>query len=359
MMTDLAKLRIQIKGFASIVKRVAKCGSLLFVFLAWQAFADSQPLLEKLLAPLKSALLEPPPFTSIEERSNWFAETLPRIRREASESVFKFYLSGQLDVKSFEESLTNLPERQAFFDDLQSVFYDSSLARLRAVSAEPIRKFFELYDKKVAAIGGHPIFRLTGHYSPESKDPLDKGGFHRASGSIYANFAAITPGEWYIIFIHELLHSLDENLWQAVDSYGSNPHVKDFVAWAGKTKKFRQLSGEQKVLLREWIRAGLDRGLWAEYRAWAATFAIYRAGRVAGTWPRMSWMESLISRTRTERELLQVLYRYLDQRSKDPRQNIFSLPLIQDAIRAVREEARRKLPPLGYLAPIVTAGAYP
>lgn len=84
------------------------------------------------------------------------------------------------------------------------------------------------------------------------------------------------------------------------------------------------------------------------------TFAAYEEGVQAGLWPRISWVEKIIAERRGDESLEAFVYRYLDARSRDPSDGIFSRPLIQRMLRHVREKFRLGSPPeLGLLGSFV------
>jgi hypothetical protein len=297
------------------------------------------------LSPWARVRSEPPPSTvSIKEYGLWQKREY-EARAEAASRIFDLYLAGRYKAHELEACVDSMGESSSFLGTLQSVFYQRSLEKLRAARSPALQKFLKLYDAKVPP-GTLPLFRLTGHFKEESPT-IYKGGFHRASGSIFMDVARTPPGEWLVIFCHELLHSLDEKTWAAVRVYSQTELVKDFVRWSSEAKDLNELPKEKQQLLETWIEAGLDRGLWAEYRDFVATIQIYSEGKNEGLWPEIQGLEEIIASGERGVPLERVVYDFIDRRSFDPEDGIFSHALIQSALKATRLKARDALPELG------------
>ncbi|MFL5812114.1 MAG: hypothetical protein ACJ763_00935 [Bdellovibrionia bacterium] len=330
--------------------------SLLYLFFfvgMGQAFASRG---ECSLTPLSSWInvkAQPPVEPgSIKAFSQWEQREYDA-RVESSREVYREYFSGQLDTQSLGQCLSAQPDRGMFYATLQSVFFDQSIEKLRSSKSPAIRNFLHLIDAKYPDLS-RAMFRITGHFKEASPTDL-KGGFHRATGSIFMDFDRVTPSEWLVIFCHELLHSLDEKLWEAVRAYSQPELVKSFAEWSNDIGDVSQLSRDQKQSLTSWIDAGLGRGLWAEYRAWVPTFQIYLQGKSEGLWPEIDWMETVLESRKQGETFERSLYSYIDEHSADPTDGIFSRPLIQSALRSERAKVRNAkaaLPELGSLGSV-------
>ncbi|NUM87918.1 MAG: hypothetical protein HUU37_01825 [Bdellovibrionales bacterium] len=221
------------------------------------------------------------------------------------------------------------------------------MARLRSAKGASLRRFVALVDGRTQ--GGRTIpFRLTGHSSEAAPADL-KGGFHRGSGSIFMDIGRVRPDEWMVIFIHEVAHGLDDLISPASRVYGQTEDVAELAAWAARTETPSDLPHEIREKLDSWLAAGLDRGLWAEYRAWLATFALYEDGARERLWNRVAWMEEISAQRPPELGWNLFLYRFLDDRFQDPTEGIFSRVLIRNGLRELRGRYRDLLPGLGSL----------
>ena len=121
--------------------------------------------------------------------------------------------------------------------------------------------------------------------------------------------------------------------------------------------KAADLTEAERGELNRWLLFGMDRGLLAEYRAWAATFKIYQEGLAIGLWTRRPWLDKILSQKRSEEKYSEFSFRFLDARSADPTELIFSNRLIADGLKTLRQTLRDAPapPPLYALAPILSA----
>jgi hypothetical protein len=175
---------------------------------------------------------------------------------------------------------------------------------------------------------------------------------------MYMNFAQIDPNDWMIIFTHETLHAVDDQIMLGVEGYANTSLVQRFVQLSQQTPSCDQLSQADHDSLNQWLMFGLDRGLLAEYRAWSATFLIYQQGLKEGLWNDRPWLDQIIVNLKPSEDLAYFTYQYLDPRSVDPTDGIFSNSLISSGLTELRQQLRSSIspPPLDDLAPVL-AGA--
>ena len=271
------------------------------------------------------------------------------LRRSVADALDSSFRSGTLDRDSLEACLAPLPDRQNFLETLYWSLFKNSLQKLDASKSPAVQVMMRLFHSKYGA--AVPIFRVTGSFKETADTPLG-AGFHRGTGSIYMDFATIHPDDWLIIFVHETLHALDDQIWKGMELYAKSDIPKKYVELSSRVADFSDLSSEQQSELRVWLTAGMDRGLLAEYRAWTATFAIYAQGLAEGLWSPRPWLEEVLAKRPADETLEAFTYRYLDGRSQDPSDGVFSNPLIQSGLKAVREELRRaeRVPLYGFEA---------
>jgi hypothetical protein len=290
------------------------------------------------------------PATNVERVALSHLEYELRVR--AADSLDATYRAGALDRAALETCLAPLPDRQNFLETFYFSLFKNSLRRLEASPSPSLRAMMALFHAKYGA--GMPIFRVTGSFAEAPDTPLD-AGFHRATGSIYMDFARIHPDDWMVIFVHETLHALDDQIWAGMKLYSRAELPKRFVKLSSTYSRLADLTPNDQRDLRAWLVAGMDRGLLAEYRAWTATFAIYREGLAEELWSRREWLEQVLGDRADGETLARFAFRYLDARSLDPSDGIFSNPLIRSALETVRAELRAAAvpPPLFGLGEIV------
>jgi hypothetical protein len=260
-------------------------------------------------------------------------------RSASAKKFFAEYLAGKNIGLTIDTCLTPLPDGGNYLFTLQEAFFDESLARLRASRSPTIQKLVLALDRKIAD-GLAPSFRLTGlAFAPDDPGPWE-AGFHRGAGSIYADFRKIPANEWLLIFAHEMLHGLDDELARATTEFNDPDRVQRLGALSGSAQRTSQLTGSQSVDLRGWIEAGLSRGLWAEYRAWVPSLTLYREGVLEGLWRPIPWVELVLRQQPAGMRFERFVYLYLDQNSPDPTDGLFGDPLVHSALGEIRAEYR-------------------
>lgn len=153
----------------------------------------------------------------------------------------------------------------------------------------------------------------------------------------------------------QLIHSIDPFLKGAITVYGDSEMGKQIIQWSKLTDNPDQLNPNERDRLYTWLKAGLDRGLVAEYRAWTLTFQIYQDGLVEGLWKPISWIDDILSLKQENERLENFIYDFLDKNFVDPSElheseevqnKIFLLPLVKNAIMKIRQEYRTSKPTL-------------
>jgi hypothetical protein len=235
--------------------------------------------------------------------------------------------------------------------------FSTSVQKLDDSKSPAIQALMTIFHTKFGK--GVPVFRVTGSFGEQDPTPLP-AGVQRATGSMYMNFAEIDPNDWLIIFVHETLHAVDDQIMLGVQGYANTDLVKHFVDLSQQTQSCDQLSSSDHASLNQWLMFGLDRGLLAEYRAWSATFLIYQQGLQEGLWNNRPWLDQILTELKPGESLPYFTYRYLDPRSTDPTDGIFSNPLIASGLAELRQELRSSLapPPLDDLASILVHSAF-
>jgi hypothetical protein len=273
-------------------------------------------------------------------------------RRAAATRIYERYQQRRsFSGKALEECLANNPERGNFLLTLNDVFVSQTFALLEGSQSSGIKSLLKLANTQFS--GKAPLIQTVSS-STHPQDLPYAAGFHRGSGSITLDFDAVGPEEWPLIFAHELLHAVDPQILVGMADY-ADPTVPALLAKRNQTvKTLSALSSDEQLLVEKWIRAGLDRGLFAEYRAWVPSLLIYQQGKEEGLWPAIPWLEQVLALKKPTQALSEFTYLYLDARSPDPSSGIFSLPLTQDALHHAREKIRstHAFPDLGLLGAV-------
>jgi hypothetical protein len=260
-------------------------------------------------------------------------------RKEASAQLFRQYMRSDFDFDRIEGCLVGHPHEEDFFQTLFAEFYDQSLARLRESRAPGIQKLMTLIDRQHRLNHQRPLFRLTGHFS--QGNPSDRfAGVHRGTGSIYMDLARIPRNEWYVIFIHEMVHHLDGLLIEASRDFALSDGLRfEMEGWV-RQGRLSLLPTDIRADLDAWLIDGLHRGLWAEYRAWYITYRLYGQMVEEGLIQRIPRMDAVLDLKPVEERFESFLMRYLEERSLMPTEGVFSSPVITQAISEILERQK-------------------
>lgn len=283
------------------------------------------------------------PTYSLKNRAAWGNHAQVEKHRVAGE-LFNELLLGKLPAEELDSCIAHRTDRQNLVNFLQSQFLQKGVERLDRSLAPVIQIFRKLLDERY----GSPdriFFRMTGHFREETPSEF-KAGYHRASRSIYMDWGRVPANEWLIILVHELLHSLDTRIWDGLELAGTPVNVRRVQKLVKKFTAPHALNPTDSEFMSQWVSAGLDRGLWAEYRAWLATLAIYEAGLTDGLWVPIDWLDRIVQECPADFKRELCFYKFIDARSPDPMSGLLGTSLVLGQIRQVRATQRDWLAPL-------------
>lgn len=287
------------------------------------------------------------------ERVNLYADS-DHIKQKAAHGLFKTYLEGRLQEKLVPICLNRLDEPNGFLTQVQSAFLKESLRILKAPRNARIQRLLGLLGSR-ASDDGNLIFRLAGDQFAPPPTEL-KAGFHRGSGSIFMDVTRIQASEWLVILAHELLHDVDMMIPAAVQKYSEVQIAQRLIERAKTAAAPSDLSDEERRTFKNWIQAGMDRGLLAEVRAWTITILIYQDGLSEGLWGRIGWLDDVMSTRRPDEPWERFALRFLSARSTQPYESVFAHELARNLLEEVKSEllsGTRRLE-FGALAPLLS-----
>ncbi len=126
-------------------------------------------------------------------------------------------------------------------------------------------------------------FRVFAELSPNQGALDGPAGVSPGTGSVVAVLSKLPPEEWLLIFVHEMAHALDTQLIEAERRLSSDKRLwTELAAVVNSGKTLAQLNESEQKDIREWSRLALDRGLFAEVRAWTRTLKIWAELRASG-----------------------------------------------------------------------------
>lgn len=171
-------------------------------------------------------------------------------------------------------------------------------------------------------------------FSRAAKDER-QASFHRSHKSIFIDNENIEGSEWLILFVHEVAHSLDSEMFDSLSVFNDANTLKKIEKIS---KEQNKISDEEAVLLEKWLSAGLDLGFLAEYRAWLLTYLIYEEAVEEGTIRSNDWLEEIRQKRPANIPLNTYIYRTLSPSWRDPSERLFSSPVVKEALTTLRKK---------------------
>lgn len=267
--------------------------------------------------------------------SDWESQRW-ELLNEVSTSIYDEYRSGQwseFKSKQLFRCAKDLDIEEDISNSISYVFRSKTIFFLSIVQSSFFQRLSEVFKQPYAQ-----GFRMVGHYAREKKKSAEpKAAFDRSSRSIYADFSKIPPNEWLLIFIHELAHNLDKTLVQSAELYKDQTVPRELNRLSAMGLKYSEVSTLTQASIQSYLFAGLNCGFLAEWRAWVFTIQYYREGLKLGVWQKIEWMENIIEQKPPGLSDEMFMLHYLNKSFTDPSEEIFRLPLTQEALRQLRK----------------------
>ncbi len=320
--------------------------------------ADSCAPYEKLSRFIQEKVL-PSSGSTLEQRAEELRQ-IPTIIAEISQSIYENYRLGRGLPISAENCLPS-----GYSDRIQhniaAVFFHESIREMNESKSQTARSIAKLLLKKEQA-GAFIPFTLTGHWktldrplerSTSDQSPLEtsSAGFHRAQAAVFANIAMIPHSDWLLVFAHEMIHVIDEQI-HANLSIVANPDLARTVAQIANSKaSINELTQDERLTCERFLVSALNRGFLAELRAWWLVRQIYHELHL----PPIFWLEHLYAEGTPNKSTEARFVQALSERFPTSLTGLFGLPIIQ-ALDANHRSNWIKYPrrvPWGSLKPLV------
>jgi hypothetical protein len=168
---------------------------------------------------------------SLEKVNGSFATTLQtwneeyRIRKATAENLFQSYLKGQVDLNKIKGCLENSPHRKDFLYTLQSVFFFESLKFLKSQNSDSLNSLLNKIDANTPG-RAWTMFYVAGL----SGNTSAKAGVGREKLNTFMNLTEIPSKDWFLIFIHEMNHRVDDKMHLATKSFSDLEKYKKIQA---------------------------------------------------------------------------------------------------------------------------------
>lgn len=309
----------------------------LFLFLAprlAQADCSTLSAMEE-LARLNS---QPPGIEARVAEVSQYQQQIFLLTQRTAQQVFELYLQRRLD-KSTQVLIKNCLEQiesiQTVSRELSLLIFNQTRERLLAAKSPMLRNIGERVSlDKVSS------FRVYNHFS-EGRG-VKKAGFHRGERSLFIDLVQTEPDEFLSIFIHEFGHANDEVLFTSIEAYADEEAAR--MAARLQPNEWETLKPEQQKRIKNWILAGLNRGLLAEWRVWTLVFNAYLEARQTGDMKAVPWMENVLQQRPQNVALDRHIFNFLDPRFTNPTDGPYSNSELVRVLEIVRAELRTHLP---------------
>ncbi len=263
--------------------------------------------------------------------------------------IYNYYLKNN-NLNELDQHCLNLKDKNRYFEyATQSVFYEKSIAKLRESKNPYTIKFMNFFNSKFSDYE-KPLFHMSKGIADLDTLKID-AGFHREKNLILIDPFKIKPNEWMLKFTHELVHALDDRLHEASKVFGDTTLTPKLISLLENPYySIETLSPELQEFLPHWIYAGLDLGLFGEYRAWVIVAQIYYEEVSSQNWQPVDWFNERIGYTINQDQFKNTfranIYYYLNSHSPNPEIGILTRPELQKKINDFRNDSKANLPPL-------------
>ncbi len=257
---------------------------------------------------------------------------------ELADQVWSSYIDGvnsSADSQEIESCLIPPLDHHTFTLALNEKFTEASLARIRAINPP---EFFLLNSKyKFDNI----IFRVFDPVFESNDSALNSlenkpAGFNDAGKALFASAQRIQSENWDITFLHELGHYID-HVDDDIQKF-NDLDTMQAIATILQTKAVDTTTDVEKQLIDSWLKSGLNIGFLAEWRVWCFTVEYLSALPQPFTGAKYAWIKPLLNLT--PQQIKVGVFDYLDPRFSDPRDGIFSNPIMGERLKQIRNDLR-------------------
>lgn len=246
------------------------------------------------------------------------------------------YLNQELDLLPFINHLNQMKENENYLNSLTNILLSKSLNKIKESKIPLITTLMQKYKRHYSE-NAIPLFLITGDSINRPSPILEKGGFHFDRQTIFTDITRTKNSEFLFIFLHELFHALDDELYNSTVLFTNRDTLLEMFKLARNYSSYHNLSQEQQNKLQTWIYAGLNRHLFAEWRAWLFGFSVYQEGIQEGLWGKIDFIEDIMIQKPSTEPLSVFIYQYLNTRGKKL-EVLLQKPLFKEMINKLRNE---------------------
>jgi hypothetical protein len=247
------------------------------------------------------------------------------------------YLNGKIESSNLDSDFKSFSNYQKIMGQFSVELLQLSIQKLQKSKIPEIKKLMVKYNS-IYTNAAIPLFRITGSEIQRESPTEEKGGFHRGQKSIFMDITRTSNREWLFIFSHELFHALDSELYEASAYFSNQDNFKEILKMSDQYENLVELRSYQMSKLDAWVMAGLNRGLFAEWRAWNFGLAVYSEGFMENLWGKIPFLESVLSFKSKNENTSTFIYRYLNERAKLSDEGVLGRTIIKEKIQEQRDQ---------------------
>lgn len=247
------------------------------------------------------------------------------------------YLKGQVEHTELDRDFKNFSNYQKIMNQFSVELLQLSILKLQNSNIPEIKAMMIKYNS-IYSQGTIPLFKITGAEIQRESPTKEKGGFHRGNKSIFMDITRTNNREWLFIFSHELFHALDSKLSESSAYFSNQANFNEILIISNQYENLVDIKSYQMSKLDAWVFAGLNRGLFAEWRAWDFGLSVYSQGMEEKLWGRIPFLESVLSFKDKNENRSVFIYRYLNERAKMSEEGILNKTIIKEKIQEQRDQ---------------------
>jgi hypothetical protein len=247
------------------------------------------------------------------------------------------YLNGNIPHYNIDQDFKTFSNYQKIMSQFSVALLQLSIEKLQHSKIPSIQKMMAQYNT-IYTGEAIPLFRITGSEIQRESPTEEKGGFHRGKSSIFMDITRTSNNEWLFIFSHELFHALDSKLYEASSYFSAQNNFNEIMLLTMNYKNLVELNNSQNAKLDQWVLAGLNRGLFAEFRAWTFGLSIYSEGIEEKLWGNIPFVNNVMSFKDPNENMNSFIYRYLNERAKISKDGFLNKKIIKEKIQEQRDQ---------------------
>lgn len=257
-----------------------------------------------------------------------------KLRKDYFSLVIDQYFLNSINLKAFFYEIKTLTYPQEILNSFNTLLIQKSIEKLKLSKIPQIQFLMNEYQN-IYSKNSTPLFKLTGKILNLDSPISAKGGFHRGYGSIFVDISETNGRDFIFVLMHELYHALDIKLSKASGIFSRLNENYRMILLIEKLKDLKDIPPDQLLELKQWILAGLNTHLFAEWRAKYFCFLVYHQGIKENLWGTIPWVEDELQLQNPKVSLATFVYQHLNDNAEEPK-GIFQTSYVAEIIDSFR-----------------------